>query len=95
MRASISEATATFLEVAGEDLQRQLGSSGTVVGMDADSAPDGSITLVAAVRIGASTLEMIGTGDGLVAAYGDLHQHVAEPVLAAAFRDYLVTRVKL
>ena len=64
MRASISEATATFLEAAGDDLQSQLGTSGTVVGMDADSAPDGSTTLVAAVRIGASTVEMIGTGDG-------------------------------
>ena len=95
MRASISEATATFLEAAGEDLQRQLGAAGIVEAMRTDPAPDGATILVAVVRIGTTAVELIGSGDSLVSAYGDLHQRVAEPVLAAAFRNYLVTRVKL
>jgi hypothetical protein len=45
MRAPISEATATFLHVAGEDLQRQLGAAGIVEAMRTDPAPDGATTL--------------------------------------------------
>lgn len=88
----VSEATATFLDAACEDLQRQLGSIAIVEAMRTDAAPDGATTLVAVVRIGATTVEMIGTGDGLVAAYGDLHRHVAQPLLEGAFRNYLSSR---
>ena len=56
------------------------------------AAPDGATILVAVVRIGATTVEMIGAGDGLVAAYGDLHRHLAQPLLEGAFRDYLSSR---
>ena len=89
MRMPVSEATSAYLEVAAEDLQRQLRSSAAVLGMQTDDAGD-QLILVATLRIGASTFELIGTGDNLVDAYGDLLGHVAEPILAAAYREVLL-----
>jgi hypothetical protein len=92
MRAWVSEATATFLAAAGEDLQRQLGSTGFVEAMRTDAGSDGAITLVAMVRLGASTIRLSGTGEGLVAAYGDLHRHMPQALLEGAFRNYMASR---
>jgi len=88
MTERISEATSAFLEAAAEDFQLQLGSSGIVEGMRLE--PDGNlVALVATVRIGSSRVETSGSGENVVAAYADLGRHVAEPVLAAAFRELL------
>ncbi len=82
----VSDATATFLAAAADDLQRQLRISGDVIGIRALGLPDG-VTLIATVRVGRTAVELAGSGGNLVAAYGDLLGRTAEPVLAAAFRE--------
>jgi len=88
MQVRVSEATSAFLEVAADDLQRQLGASSVVVEMRVEEG-DGRLTIIATLRIGHSLMELFGSGDNLVTAYSDLHLHVAEPILAAAYREVL------
>jgi hypothetical protein len=88
MTVRISEATSAFLEAAAEDFQVQLGSSGAVEGMRLE-AEGTRVALVATIRIGASRIDVSGRGGNLVTAYADLGRHVAEPILAAAYRELL------
>lgn len=82
----MNEATASFLQAAGDDLQRQLGSAGVVEGLTLESAAS-DVTIVAAVRVGSRTVRFRGTGENLVAAYASLTRSGAEPILASAFRE--------
>jgi len=91
MQMRVSEATWAFLQAAADDLQRQLASSGVVVDMRMDQG-DGAVALVATIRIGEEVTELAGAGDNLVEAYGDLQRHIAEPILAAAYRHLLRAR---
>jgi hypothetical protein len=84
------EATATFLRAARDDLQRQIGSAGAVVHLDVEGR-DEFVMLVARIRLIGSEIEVRGSGENLIDAYGVLRQAVPEPILAAAFRGY-VTR---
>ena len=89
MQKSVSEATSAYLEAAAEDLQRQLRSAATIVGMRTGDAAD-QLTLVATLRIGESTFELFGAGDNLVDAYRDLLGHAPERILAATYREVLL-----
>ena len=84
----VSESTAAFLEAAAHDLERQLRGSGHVRNIRTVEM-FGDVTLVASVRVGRTIAELTGTGTNLVAAYGDLLRHVAEPMLAATYREVL------
>ena len=84
----VSESTAAFLEAAADDLERQLRGSGHVRYVRTVEM-SGDVTLLAAVDVGRTTLELTGTGANLVVAYGDLLRHVAEPMLSATYREVL------
>jgi hypothetical protein len=84
------EATATFLAAARGDLQRQIGSAGSVAALDVEGRGE-FVMLVARIRVIGSEIEVRGSGENLVDAYGVLRQAVPEPILAAAFEGY-VTR---
>ena len=88
MSEAIDDATAGFLEAAAKDLQRQIGSAGIVerVVLE-DSSP--ATELTARIRVGNHVVEMRGTGENLVEAYGDLHRGSPVPMLTAAFRQLL------
>ena len=84
----ISDATASFLEAASFDLQRQIGRTGTVEVVRVEQNA-GGITLVAAIRINTRTIDIRGSGENLLAAYAELHRDAPESILAAQFVDYL------
>ena len=88
MEVRVSEATSAFLEAAAKDFQAQIGTSGIVEGVRLEPAGR-RVALVATIRVGASRMELSGSGSSLVTAYADLGRHVAEPMLVAAFRELL------
>ena len=85
---TIDEATASFLHLAGDDLQRQLGAAGTVISLALDDNA-ARVTLVAVIRVGPKELEFRGVGDSMLEAYADLVAQPPEPMLVAAFRNLL------
>jgi hypothetical protein len=85
MSARIDEATATFLDAAADDLQRQAGLAGIVEGIGADTSDD-AVTLVATIRVGDDLLNVRGSGDSLLTAYASLTREIPGPMLATAFR---------
>ena len=87
MTVTSDEATAQFLAVASDDLQWEIRSAGVVEKVSAYRADDGTVTLTASVRVGRRTTTTQGTGDNLIAAYGDLRRRNPEALLAAAFRE--------
>jgi hypothetical protein len=84
----IDEATASFLQYAADDLQRQLGAAGEVIAIALSEAGE-PVTLVVRVRVGPRELEFRGSGDSLVTAYANIVAQPPEPVLAAAFRNVM------
>jgi hypothetical protein len=85
MSARIDEATATFLEAAADDLQRQAGLAGIVEGIAAETS-DGAVALVATIRIRDDLFRVRGSGDSLLTAYASLTRAIPEAMLASAFR---------
>jgi hypothetical protein len=88
VEATMSEATAQFLDAAADDLQRQMSVAGTVEGVSAATTPVG-MTLRATIQVAQRRIEVIGRGDSLLTAYADLRLRVAEPMLATAYRAVL------
>ena len=88
MQPTINEATDQFLRTAARDLQQQMSLIGAVneVTLDTDLTV---LRLRAEIRVQHRTIEVEGVGDSLVSAYADLRRRVAEPVLAAAFREVM------
>jgi hypothetical protein len=80
----IDAADETFLESAADDLQRQLGASGTVVAVATDDAGS-SVAMVATVRVGHRMVELRGEGENILTAYADLCRAAPEPILVSAF----------
>jgi hypothetical protein len=87
----IDDATEAFLDSAADDLQRQLGLAAIVVQLTVEKVPRG-VMLVATLRVGARCVEISGRGANLIAAYADLRLTVPEPVLAAAFTQFIESR---
>lgn len=85
MSARIDEATASFLDAAADDLQRQAGLAGIVERISAETVGD-VVTLVASIRVGDDLFEVRGSGDSLLSAYASLTRALPEPMLASAFR---------
>lgn len=90
MHAPIDDSTASFLEVAADDLQRQVRLAGVVERIGAKATDDGVI-LVATIRIGTDVIQVPALGDSLLTAYARLTRDVAEPMLASAFRGVLAS----
>jgi hypothetical protein len=85
MSARLDEATATFLEAAADDLQRQAGLAGIVERISTEAIGDG-VSLMATIRVGDDLFEVRGSGDSLLTAYASLMRALPEPMLASAFR---------
>jgi hypothetical protein len=85
---AIDDATSGFLHSAADDLERQLGLAAALDALTVEKVPHG-VMLVAALRIGDSTVAISGSGADLVAAYADLRLAIPEPVLAAAFTQMM------
>ena len=86
MHAPIDEATSQFLEAAADDLQRQLSLAGVVERIETKPSPVGTM-IVATIRVGRQTTEVMGYGDSLLTAHADLRERVAVPTVRAALRD--------
>ena len=84
----IDEASAAFLQSVADDLQRQLGTSGTVVTVALDDVGS-DVAIVAVVSVGNRTVEFRGVGDSVLTAYADLGRAAPEPILASAFRQVM------
>ena len=50
---------------------------------------EGTVTLIATVRVAARDVELIGRGENLLTAYADLTRRAPEPILSSAFRQVL------
>lgn len=81
------EATEQFLAVAADDLQWHIRSSGVVEGLAVEGID--RPTIVATVRVGRRTLALRGRGESLLEAYTELRRSTPEPLLEAAFREYV------
>lgn len=91
VRLLLDDATQAFLDHAADDLQRFIGRSGWVVGLQAEGAL-GRTSILATVRVAGHDIDIKGDGNTLIEAYSSLIQAVPELVLAAAFRSYLDPR---
>ena len=90
MAREVSESTEALLEAFSDDLQRQLRRSAVVERIDVREANRDHVTLVATVRVAAHQVELIGSGETVVAAYANLFTGAqAELVLASAYRQML------
>ena len=90
MAREVSESTEALLEAFSDDLQRQLRRSAVVESLRIGEANDERVTLVATVRVAAQQVELIGSGETVVAAYANLFTGAqAELVLASAYRQML------
>ena len=87
----IDDATSAFLSSAADDLHRQLGLAAMVDQLSVERVSRG-VTLVATLRVGPRSVEIRGSGANLISAYADLRLTVAEPVLAAAFTQFVESR---
>jgi hypothetical protein len=77
MSLPIDEATSRFLETAAADLQRRLGTAGTVDELKIEDRSVG-VSLVLRVRVGSRVLDFAATGENLVAALAALTVKEAE-----------------
>lgn len=86
----VSESTEALLDAFRDDLQLQLRRSAVVENLALSEADDKHVTLTATVRVAAQEIELTGTGETIVKAYGDLFTGAgAEVVLASAYRQVL------
>ena len=86
----VSESTEALLDAFRDDLQLQLRRSAVVESMTLEEADEKRVTLTATVRVAAQEIELTGSGETVVAAYGDLLTGAgAEVVLASAYRQVL------
>ena len=77
VQRTLDEATSRFLETAQADLQRHLGSAGTVAAVMIERL-DAEVRLYATVEVGGHRVIFSGAGDNLVTAFGALtHSHAA------------------
>ena len=90
MSARIDEATATFLDAAAADLQRQAGRAGIVEHIVAEPAGE-LVTLVATFRTEVERIEVRGSGDSLLTAYASLIRALPEVTLSSAFRALVLS----
>lgn len=88
---SIDDATAAFLEVAADDLQRSLRLTGQVIGMTIEADEPGAVRLAATLRVGSDEVVARGSGTNLLEAYASLAGSAPGPVLASAFARLLAT----
>jgi hypothetical protein len=86
MGEPIDEATEAFLRAVAFDLQRQIGSRGTVRAVTLEPA-DHDVTILASIAVNTRPVEVRGTGETLVDAHADLYRMAAAGVLAALFTD--------
>lgn len=91
MRPLLDDATQAFLDHAADDLQRFIGGSGRVIGLEAEGQL-GRTTIRATVRVAGHDIGIQGDGNTLIEAYSSLLGAVPELVLAAAFRGYVDPR---
>ena len=75
---TLDEATSRFLETARADLQRHLGSAGTVAAVLIDEV-DAEVRLYVTVDVGGHRAIFSGAGDNIVAAYAALTRSQAAP----------------
>ena len=78
VQPTLDEATSRFLETAQADLQRHLGSAGTVSAVMIDQL-DAEVRLYATVEVGGYRGILSGAGDNIVAAYAALTRSHAAP----------------
>ena len=84
----IDIANASFLESVADDLQRQLGRSGTVLGVALEDVGN-DVVILATVRVGDRTVEFRGVGENILTAYADLGRAAPEPILVSAFQQVM------
>ena len=89
MTGRMSESTEALLEAYELDLQLQLRRIAVVERLAVRDGTGGVVTLVATVHVATRRLELAGTGENIVAAYGSLTQALPELVLANAYREVL------
>lgn len=84
----IDVASASFLESVADDLQRQLGASGTLVSIGLEETGN-EFAILATVRVGHRTIELRGVGESILTAYADLGRAAPEPILVSAFQQVM------
>lgn len=87
MSAWSDEATEQFLAAAADDLQWHIRSSGVIEGLTVEGTD--RPTIVATIRVGRRTVALRGRGENLLAAYAELRRSTPQPLLEAAFREYV------
>ena len=85
LQGTLDEATSRFLETARADLQRHLGSAGSVTAISIDEV-DAEVRLYATVDVGGHRAIFSGAGDNIVAAYAALTRSHAAPERALPSR---------
>jgi hypothetical protein len=88
MRA-IDAANASFLESVADDLQTQLGASGTLVSVGLEQVGR-EFAILAAVRVGHRTVKLRGVGENILTAYADLRRAAPEAILVSAFEQVVI-----
>ena len=85
----IDAANASIVETAADDLQSQLGASGTLVSVRLEQVGR-EFAILATVRVGDRTIELRGVGESIVTAYSDLRRAAPEAILVSAFEQLLM-----
>jgi len=85
----IDAANASLVETVADDLQSQLGTSGTLVGLRLEQVGR-EFAILATVRVGDRTIELRGVGENIVTAYADLRSAAPEAILVSAFEQKLM-----
>jgi hypothetical protein len=85
----IDTANASFLESVADDLQRQLGASGTLVSVGLEEVGS-EFAILATVRVGHRTIARRGVGENILTAYADLGRAAPEAILVSAFEQVLM-----
>jgi hypothetical protein len=88
MRA-IDAANASFLDLVANDLQTQLGASGTLVSVGLEELGR-EFGILATVRVGDRTVKLRGVGENILTAYADLRRAAPEAILVSAFEQMVI-----
>jgi hypothetical protein len=85
----IDAANASFLELAADDLQTQLGASGTLVAVELEQVGP-ECAILATVRVGDREVNLRGVGENILTAYADLRRAAPEAILVSAFEQMVI-----
>ncbi len=91
MSAWNNEATSQYLAAVADDLRSHIGSAGMVEDVSVHGDAE-QVAIIASIRVGRRTVTLRGRGQNLIAAYAELRRTTAEPLLVAAFREYIDAR---